>query len=305
MVNHSKPVVAIFGGSFDPPHKGHQKVVENALASLEIDRLIIVPSYLNPFKTSSLATPQQRLQWCHTLFDPMKKVCVDDYEIRQGRSTTTQQSVRHFKQHHCVKYLIIGSDNLSTLTQWDDFNWLNAEVTWVIANRSGHTIETKALKKWLLLEMDEMISSSQIRNTLDLQYIDNKIKPSVKDILEGKQPMTIEQRIENIVQILDEKKAEEIEVFNLDDADYIADRVVIANSLNLKHTQALFEHLKSELRPKGEEFMHADMSDEWIVADLGDILVHIMIPEYRQRYSLETFLSELVENQKRQDEDPA
>jgi len=110
--------------------------------------------------------------------------------------------------------------------------------------------------------------------------------------------MTIEERIETIVNVLDEKKAEEIEVFNLDDADYIADRVVIANSLNLKHTQALFEQLKEALKPKGETFLHADASDEWVVADLGDILVHIMIPEYRQRYSLEQFLSELVENQR-------
>jgi len=114
--------------------------------------------------------------------------------------------------------------------------------------------------------------------------------------------MTIEERIESIVKILDEKKAEEIEVFNLDDADYIADRVVIANSLNLKHTQALFDHLKEGLRPIGEVFLHSDVSDEWIVADLGDILIHIMIPEYRQRYSLETFLSELVENQKKSKE---
>ena len=118
--------------------------------------------------------------------------------------------------------------------------------------------------------------------------------------------MTIDERIENIVTTLDEKKAEEIEVFNLDDADYIADRVVIANSLNLKHTQALFVHLKDALKPTGESFLHADMSDEWVVADLGDILVHIMIPEYRQRYSLETFLDELVENQKKnRDSDPA
>ncbi len=109
--------------------------------------------------------------------------------------------------------------------------------------------------------------------------------------------MTIDERIDQIVAVLDEKKAEEIEVFNLDNADYIADRVVIANSLNPKHTQALFDQLKEALKPKGETFLHADTSDEWIVADLGDILVHIMIPEYRQRYSLETFLSELIANQ--------
>ncbi len=117
--------------------------------------------------------------------------------------------------------------------------------------------------------------------------------------------MTIEKRIENIVKILDDKKAEEIEVFNLDGADYIAKRVVIANSLNGKHTIALFEHLKDGLKEQGDLFLASDISDEWAVADLGDILIHVMIPEYRQRYSLETFLSELVENQKKKDIDPA
>lgn len=117
--------------------------------------------------------------------------------------------------------------------------------------------------------------------------------------------MTIEERIASIVKILDDKKAEEIEVFNLQNADYIAKRVVIANSLNGKHTIALFEHLKKGLKEQGDVFLASDVSDEWAVADLGDILIHVMIPEYRQRYSLETFLSELVENQKKKDIDPA
>jgi len=106
--------------------------------------------------------------------------------------------------------------------------------------------------------------------------------------------MTLDERIDRIVKVLDDKKAEEIEVFNLDDADYIAKRVVIANSIGGKHTQALFDHLKNELKPLGEEFIGSDVSDEWVVADMGDILVHIMIPQYRQRYSLEAFLSELT-----------
>ncbi|MEY3002070.1 MAG: hypothetical protein RLZZ428_445 [Pseudomonadota bacterium] len=110
--------------------------------------------------------------------------------------------------------------------------------------------------------------------------------------------MTIDERIENIVKLLDEKKAEEIEVFNLENADYIAKRVVIANSLNGKHTLALFDHLKVELRKQGDKFLASDATDEWSVADLGDILIHIMVPEYRQRYSLEVFLNELVANQK-------
>ncbi len=111
--------------------------------------------------------------------------------------------------------------------------------------------------------------------------------------------MRIDERVESIVKVLDVKKAEEIEVFNLNDTDYIAKRVIIANSLNGKHTIALFEHLKKDLKAQGNDFLASDVSDDWVVADLGDILIHIMIPEYRQRYSLETFLSELVANQKK------
>ena len=105
--------------------------------------------------------------------------------------------------------------------------------------------------------------------------------------------MSIEERIERIVRLLDSKKAEEIEVFNLEDVDYIAKRVVIANSLGGKHTQALFDNMKEELKPLGETFYGSDESDEWIVADLGEIIVHLMTPKYRQRYSLEEFLEEL------------
>jgi nicotinate-nucleotide adenylyltransferase len=305
LVNHQKPTIAIFGGSFDPPHKGHQLIVEKAVANLQIDQLFVVPAYLNPFKKSTLADAATRLTWCHTLFDPIDRVKVDDYEIKEGKSTVTSQSVKHFNQAYDVKYLIIGSDNLSTLTKWHAFEWLNETVTWVIVTRDNHHLDTDELNSWELLPIEAPISSTQIREEKDLKFIDEKIRESVKHILEGQHHMTIDERIANIVKILDDKKAEEIEVFNLDDADYIAKRVVIANSLNGKHTLALFDHLKKELKKQGDEFLASDSSDEWSVADLGDILIHIMIPEYRQRYSLETFLNELVENQKKQDIDPA
>jgi ribosome silencing factor RsfS/YbeB/iojap len=105
--------------------------------------------------------------------------------------------------------------------------------------------------------------------------------------------LNIEERIERIVRLLDEKKAEEIEVFNLEEIDYIAKRVVIANSLGGKHTAALYDHMREDLKPLGETFFGADESDEWIVVDLGEIIVHLMTPNYRQRYSLEEFLDEL------------
>jgi ribosome silencing factor RsfS/YbeB/iojap len=99
--------------------------------------------------------------------------------------------------------------------------------------------------------------------------------------------------IDEIVKVLDLKKAEDIEVIDLEGVDYIAKEVVIASSGGAKHTQALFDYLKKELKPKGVEFFGSDESDDWIVVDLGEVIVHLMTPAYRQKYAIEEFLSDL------------
>ena len=186
MVNQSKPTVAIFGGSFDPPHKGHQRIVEEAIKTLDIDKLIVVPAYLNPFKTSSLANAKQRLKWSHLLFDEIPNVIVDDYEIKEGKSTKTSQSVKHFNTSFDVKYLILGSDNLSTLTKWHEFEWLNKTVIWVIFTREGYEVNTDGLRKWKVIILDEKANSTDIRALKSFKHVDNKIETSVKQILKEK-----------------------------------------------------------------------------------------------------------------------
>ena len=109
----------------------------------------------------------------------------------------------------------------------------------------------------------------------------------------SKNEISVEDRAERIVKFLDEKKADELEVFNLDEVNYIAKRVVIANAISSKHAAALADQLKKELKPLGEEFLHVDESEEWVVIDLGDILIHLMTSDARQLYSMEEFLSEL------------
>jgi len=302
LVNESKPIVTFYGGSFDPPHLGHQKIVRLAIEHLEIDKLLVVPAYLNPFKDTAHALPSQRLKWCHTLFDSIDKVSVEAYEIEAGKPMYTFDTVTYFSKVYRVKYLIIGADNLERLSQWHQFEWLNANMTWVIITRDGYELYTNHLRKWKVLTLQSDANSTKIREQGALHYIDKKIKKSVQDVLKGKKQMNIEERVKNIVVVLDEKKAEEIEVFNLEKAEYIAKRVVIANALNSKHTTALFEHLKTVLKTHEDTILAADISDEWIVADLGDILIHIMIPEYRQRYSLEQFLTQLLENQQKEKE---
>ena len=102
----------------------------------------------------------------------------------------------------------------------------------------------------------------------------------------------MQDRINKIVNVLDTNKAEAIEVFDLRDRNYFVDYVIIATSLGARHTEALLDHLKRGLKPE-EKFLGSDESGEWIAVDLGDILIHVMTPEYRSRYDLETFLSTL------------
>ena len=97
-------------------------------------------------------------------------------------------------------------------------------------------------------------------------------------------------RIENIKTILEDKKADNVEIFDLTSKDYLVDYVVIASTLNPKHANALLDHLKIDLKPKGEEFLRVDEDDNWTVIDLGDIFVHLMSEKYREKYNLEDFL---------------
>ncbi|MBV5321448.1 MAG: ribosome silencing factor [Sulfuricurvum sp.] len=100
-------------------------------------------------------------------------------------------------------------------------------------------------------------------------------------------------RIEKISAILDQNKAEAIEVFDLREGDYFADYVILASSLGERHTIALLDHLKRGLKPD-EQFLYVDESGDWVAIDLGDILVHILTPQYRLKYDLESFLGEIT-----------
>ena len=168
--------VAIFGGSFDPPHKGHQYIVQRALELLNIDRLIVVPAYLNPFKSSSFVSPEQRLDWCHKIFDPIEGVKIDASEIRAGKAVYTSDTLLHLSKSYEVAYLIIGADNLSSITQWHKFEWIDARVTWVVATRVGYDSDRSMLRSSIVLEMDLPISSTDIREHRDFEMVDTKIK---------------------------------------------------------------------------------------------------------------------------------
>lgn len=106
------------------------------------------------------------------------------------------------------------------------------------------------------------------------------------------------ERIEKIKHTLDEKKGFDIASFDFRNTEYFADGVVICNSLNSRHAQSLLSELKTNLKPK-EEFLNTDDGSlEWVIADLGDIIVHIISKETREIYKLDEFFNEAQETLK-------
>ena len=284
---------AIFGGSFDPPHIGHEAIMKAALAHLPIEKLIVVPAARSPFKDGHRAPADLRLAWLKTMtaFDP--RIEVSDMELRREGPSYTLDTIRQLAPHYGRLYLIVGADNLADLPRWHGFKELGQLVTWVIADREGIAVPDGYIR----LPIDQPVSSTALRRRPDPALIPESIRESVLKFYNSNEgeglPKSTEERIERIITLLDEKKAEDIQVFDLHDKEYLTDRVVIATTLGDKHTLALLDHLKEKLKPEGEQFYAVEEGEQWTVVDLGDIMVHLMVPEYRARYNLEEFLQSL------------
>ncbi len=96
--------------------------------------------------------------------------------------------------------------------------------------------------------------------------------------------------IDKIISIIDEKKAENIQVFDMHEKGYFVDYVIIATTLGDRHGLSLLDTLKTELKNMHEQILGIEDSGEWIVIDLGDTLIHLMTPQYRAKYNIEEFL---------------
>ena len=152
--------VALFGGSFDPPHIGHEAIVKAALNFQDIEKVVIMPTFLSPFKSVSHNTDEQRFKWLIEIFRNYENVEVSRFEIKQKKQVPSIESVLYLLKHYKKVYLIIGADNLSSLKKWHRYVDLKDKVTFLVASRDNILIP----KSYLTLSIDENISSTQIRN---------------------------------------------------------------------------------------------------------------------------------------------
>ena len=159
--------IALFGGSFDPPHVGHVAIVDALREITYIDKVVIMPTYLNPFKSHSHASSEQRFKWLKKIFKHQNDVYIDDFEIKQNKPIPTIQSVNHLLKDYEKIYVVIGADNLASLNKWSNYEELKSKVTFIVASRD----DIKISDNFITLHIDEKVSSTHLRKDVELSKI--------------------------------------------------------------------------------------------------------------------------------------
>ena len=89
--------IGIYGGSFDPVHKGHRLLAENLSKEINADKVFIIPAAVSPFKKGSVASDVDRLAMCTLAFsDDLYEI--SDWEIKKGGKSYTVDTLREFKK---------------------------------------------------------------------------------------------------------------------------------------------------------------------------------------------------------------
>jgi nicotinate-nucleotide adenylyltransferase len=130
----------IFGGAFDPPHAGHLAVAQVAHDSLNLDRVIYVPSFAPPHRSRPLASFHHRLGMLKSLLAGCPWAGVSGVEIDLNAPTFTYDMVKAIKTHQGFQdtpFLLVGADNYQSFTSWHRWQELLNEVEIVVYPRGN------------------------------------------------------------------------------------------------------------------------------------------------------------------------
>jgi len=170
--------IAIFGGSFDPIHNGHIGIVKQSLKQLNINKIIVIPTYISNFKTSYYLHPKIRFKMVKSSFARFKKIFVSDFEQNKQKQISTYESVLFVRKKFKTKkiYVIIGADNMKNIHLWDNYKKLRSIVQFVVAPREKNLINKG---KYIILRFANKISSTNIRKHSSLNNIPTKAKIAI------------------------------------------------------------------------------------------------------------------------------
>jgi len=114
-------MIGIFGGSFDPPHCGHQALARAGL--MHLDEVWVIPAQPVHRQLSGCADAGTRMHWLETMFSDDARIRVLDWEIRRDRPTPGVETLRDFTLHMqgTLPWLMLGADAWAGLPDWREY----------------------------------------------------------------------------------------------------------------------------------------------------------------------------------------
>jgi|TARA_B110000263_G_scaffold248168_1_gene262474 nicotinate-nucleotide adenylyltransferase len=167
--------VGLFGGTFDPIHNGHIEAANSAHLILKLDRVIMVPAgdpYLK--RTKLVASPKERYRMVSLAIQKIPSLEVSDIEIFRSGPSYTIDTVRELKREGHEVIVLLGTDSIIEMDNWQDPDLLHSECEVVGLTRPGFQIDKSKSylsrqRKYSLRTIEvnsPEISSTRVRNLI-------------------------------------------------------------------------------------------------------------------------------------------
>jgi nicotinate-nucleotide adenylyltransferase len=113
--------IGLYGGSFNPVHLGHVGIAKRAIVDLALDRLIVIPANVSPFKTEQPMI-WERIELVKAAFRDLEKTVVDLREVERGGVSYAIDTVRQIAAENpgAELFFVIGEDSVEGLPRWKD-----------------------------------------------------------------------------------------------------------------------------------------------------------------------------------------
>ena len=133
----------IFGGTFDPVHIGHLAVAERVYCDLDLERVILVPTNISPFKAGQVSSVgEHRLKMLKLAIRDNPHLAVSDIELRRGGTSYTVDTMELLRGQYPDDefYFIMGMDSFLELNGWKGVDRLVELCQLVVVTRPGYEL---------------------------------------------------------------------------------------------------------------------------------------------------------------------
>lgn len=136
--------IALFGGTFDPPHRAHLAVAQAAADAFSLDTVLLTPTGRQPLKdTAPRASFAHRLAMTNLLCGSDARLQASDLDAphADGSPNYTIDLLRKFHPLDCTLYVLVGADSFRNLRQWKEPDALLQLAEWIVVTRPGSPLE--------------------------------------------------------------------------------------------------------------------------------------------------------------------